>query len=232
LSMHLASHGARVFAGYFQNDDGADRLASNLSERGLSCETVKANLLTSSGIQTLFERVLGQAGRLDALVHNAATGVHRPLVELTQRHLSTVWQVNVGAFFDLALKFRPHMPVGARVVAISSEGAARAVQRYGAVGSSKAALEALCRQMAMEWCQAGINVNVVAPGLLDTDTLNALERPEERVTTEIAGSPLGRLVALEEVAAVVHFLCSSASSAVVGQTLIVDGGKRIASAGE
>jgi enoyl-[acyl-carrier protein] reductase III len=226
LSLHMAAHGARVFAGYFQNEDAAEEFRRIATERRLDCTTVKANLMTGSGIQALYDQVIGKSGSLDALIYNSATGVHKPLEALTQRHLATVWQVNVGAFFDLALKFRPRMPAGARIVALSSEGASRAVDRYGAVGSSKAALEALCRQMAAEWTRAGIHVNVVAPGLLETDTLKAIEHPDLRIAAEVAASPLGRIVRLDEVAHVVHFLCSAAADAIIGQTLVVDGGKR------
>ena len=73
----------------------------------------------------------------------------------------------------------------------------------------------------------GIKVNVVAPGLLDTDTLNVLARRAERVAAETGISPLGRLVTVAEVARVVRFLCSDASSGIIGQTIVVDGGKRI-----
>jgi enoyl-[acyl-carrier protein] reductase III len=138
-----------------------------------------------------------------------------------------VWQVNVGAFLDLALKMLPIMPSGGRIIAISSEGAHRAVDYYGAVGSSKAALESLCRQMAVEWVKKGITVNVVASGLLETDTLAALPDADRRTRCEVNASPLGRLVSLEEVAHVVHFLCSPASSGIIGQTITVDGGKSI-----
>ena len=81
--------------------------------------------------------------------------------------------------------------------------------------------------MASEWAVDGIGVNVVAPGLLETDTLKSLERPEARIAHEVAASPLGRMVGLDEVAHVVHFLCSSASGGMVGQTVVVDGGKSI-----
>jgi len=81
--------------------------------------------------------------------------------------------------------------------------------------------------MAVEWAEAGIRVNAVAPGLLETDTLRALEQPEARMADEIVHSPLRRLVTLDEVAQVVHFLCSPAAEGIVGQTIVVDGGKRI-----
>ena len=227
ISLHLASQGAIVFAGYFQNEEAAEKFRRRSREENCACEAVRANLMTSGGIQTLHDQVISAHDRLDALIYSSATGVHKPLGSLTQRHLSTVWQVNVGAFFELAQKFKPHMPEGSRIIAISSEGAGRAVDQYGAIGSSKAALEALCRQMAAEWAPAGIHVNLVSPGLLETDTLAAMERPGERVAHEKRASPLGRLVQLHEVASVVHFLCSRASDGIVGQTLVVDGGKSI-----
>jgi enoyl-[acyl-carrier protein] reductase III len=229
ISLHLASRGAVVVAGYFANEEAAGRFRAEAAEKGLACAAVRGNLMNASGVQALFDHVIGAHGRLDALVYNSATGVHKSLAGLTQRHLSAVWQVNVGAFFDLCQRFKAHMPSGSRIVAVSSEGARRAVDGYGAVGSSKAALEALCRQMAAEWAGDGIAVNLVAPGLLETDTLAALERAEERVAREKRASPLGRLVRLEEVASVVHFLCSRASDGMVGQTLVVDGGKGISS---
>jgi enoyl-[acyl-carrier protein] reductase III len=230
ISLQLARVGATVHAGYFNNEAAAESFRREVADGGLACTTVKANLMTSSGIQACHDHVAQASGRLDMLIYNSATGVHKPLAELTQRHLATVWQVNVGAFFDLAVKMQPMMQTGA-IVAISSEGAARAIEHYGAVGSSKGALEALCRQMAAEWAQRGVRVNLVAPGLLRTDTLAALPNAEKRVAAEVAQSPLRRLVTLEEVARVVQFLCSPASSGIVGQTIVVDGGKRIASLG-
>lgn len=227
VSLHLAAQGAVVVAGYFMNEEAAEAFRETSAQAGRPCATVKANLMTPTGIQTLFDQVYSAHGRLDALVYCSATGVHKPLEALTQRHFSAVWQVNVGAFFDLSLKFKPHMPAGSRIVAVSSEGAARAVDEYATIGTSKAALEALCRQMAAEWAPDGIGVNIVSPGLLETDTLAAMAHADERVGREKNASPLGRLVLLEEVASVVHFLCSRASDGIVGQTLVVDGGKRI-----
>ncbi len=229
ISFQLARSGAQIIAGYFQNETAAESFRRESAAEGLHCEAVKANLMAATGIQTLADHLISRYPRLDALIYNSATGVHKPLDELTQRHLLGVWQVNVGAFFELCLKLRSRFSTGSRIIAISSEGAHRAVQRYGSVGTSKAALEALCRQMAAEWMPSGISVNVVAPGLLVTDTLKTWADADARMRLESQLSPLGRLVRLEEVANLVHFLCSQASEGIVGQTIVVDGGKCVSS---
>lgn len=229
IALELARAGACVHAGYFQNEAAAEAFRAEMTEHKIAGGTIKANLMTSSGVQAYFDPISQNTGKLDCLIYNSATGTHKPLAELNQRQLAVVWQVNVGAFLDLALKMLPIMPVGGRIIAISSEGAHRAVDQYGAVGSSKAALEALCRQMAVEWAKKGIIVNVIAPGLLETETLAVLPDAERRMRHEVAASPLGRLVSLEEVAHVVRFLCSPASAGIVGQTITVDGGKSISS---
>jgi enoyl-[acyl-carrier protein] reductase III len=229
ISLQLARSGAKVIAGYFQNEIAAESFRQEVLGAGLGCETVKANLMTATGVQCLADFVASRFPHLDALIYNSATGVHKPLLQQSQRHLLGVWQVNVGAFFDLSLKVKPLMRVGSRIVAISSEGARRAVNDYGSVGSSKAALEALCRQMAAEWIVDGISVNIVAPGLLETDTLKVWENAGERIQHETKASPLGRLVRLSEVSHLIHFLCSDGSDGIVGQTLNMDGGKSISS---
>jgi len=185
--------------------------------------------MTPTGIQSLADYVISHSSQVDALVYNSATGVHKPLDELNVRHFSGVWQLNVGAFFELCAKLKTHFRNGSKIVAISSEGARNAVRHYGSVGSSKAALEALCRQMAAEWAPSGVSVNVASPGLLRTDTMTLWEDAEKRVQDEEKASPLGRLVKLQEVATAVHFFCSAASDGITGQTLVIDGGKSIPS---
>jgi enoyl-[acyl-carrier protein] reductase III len=229
IALQLGRAGADVHAGYFHNDAAADRFQAELIKESLQGCVIKANLMTATGIQGYYDHIHARTGKLDCLIYNAATGTHRPLSELTQRQLSIVWQVNVGAFLDLSVKLLPLMPRGGRIIAISSEGAHKAVDFYGAVGASKGALEALSRQMAAEWAQSGINVNVIAPGMLATDAISALPEAERRMQQECKASPLKRLVSLEEVAYLAHFLCSPAASGIIGQTIAVDGGKSISS---
>ena len=116
------------------------------------------------------------------------------------------------------------MQPAAAIVAISSKGAVRAVEAYTAVGTSKGALEALSRHLAVELADRGIRVNVLAPGSVETDSWDVIPNKEERLAQTICRTPLKRLVTVEEVALAAQFLCSQAASGITGQTMNVDGG--------
>ena len=98
---------------------------------------------------------------------------------------------------------------------------------YGAVGASKAALEALVRHLAIENAEKGVRVNVVAGGAVDTDALKFFPNREEILEESLARTPAGRLVTPEDMADAVLFLCSDMAKMIHGQTLIVDGGTSI-----
>jgi enoyl-[acyl-carrier protein] reductase III len=120
------------------------------------------------------------------------------------------------------------MPEGGRLVALSSLGSTRVVPEYGALGASKAALEAVVRALAVELGPRGILVNAVSAGLVPTASVRLHPRYEELAARARAASPLGRLGTAEEVAAAVLFLASPLAAWVTGQTLVVDGGASLA----
>ncbi len=166
-------------------------------------------------------------GQLSCLVHCAATGVHKPFEQLALRHFDWTFNLNLRAFFELTHRLLPMMENNSAIVGISSEGARHAVPQYALVGSTKAALEAMLRHMAVELAPRGIRVNAIAPGTLLTDVWKVLPDRDRRLADAARKSPLGRLTALEEVARTAQFLCSDAASGIVGQTIVVDGGTGI-----
>jgi enoyl-[acyl-carrier protein] reductase III len=115
----------------------------------------------------------------------------------------------------------------ASIVAISSEGAVRAVPYYTYVGASKGALESVARHLAVELAPRGIRVNILSPGSVLTDAWDVLPDKEGRLQEAVQRSPLRRLITAEEVARAAHFLCSDAAAGIIGHTLVVDGGKGI-----
>jgi enoyl-[acyl-carrier protein] reductase III len=224
VSLQLARSGATVVANYVRDTAAATSLEEEAAGHDLT--TCRADLTTAEGKRDLVE-TLGDAP-LSALVFAAATGIHRPLPELTLRHWDFTFALNARAFFDLVQTLRPKLSAGSTIVAISSEGAVHAFPNYGIVGASKGALEALCRHLSLELAPAGIRVNVLSPGTVLTQALDAFPDKDERVREAIRRSPRGRLTTLEEVALASQFLCCDASSGLNGHTLVVDGGTRIA----
>jgi len=224
ISAHFVSCGAQVIANYVRDDGAAHSLRDTLPADA-ALEVFRADLTTAEGKQRVLEAI--GASPLSGVVYAAATGVHKSLAELTLRHWDFTFALNVRAFFDLIKALRPSLGSGSSVVAISSEGAVHAFPNYGLVGASKGALEALCRHLALELAPDGIRVNVLSPGTVLTDALDAFPDKERLVRDAIARSPRGRLTTLEEVASAAHFLCSDASAGMNGHTLVVDGGQRI-----
>ena len=218
IALRFARDGAkRVAIGYLRNDRAAEEAAGELQALGAEPVLVRGNVTS--------ERVLAEVaalGPLDALVHNAATGVIRPALETEDKHWDWTLNANARALLQLARVAAPAMPDGASIVAISSLGAQRVLENYILVGTSKAALESVVRYLAVELAPR-IRVNAVSGGVVETA---ALEHFPNRDAMLEAGrsNPVGRLVEPDDIAGAVAFLCSPDADMVRGQTLVVDGG--------
>ena len=230
IALRFARAGATVIANHVRDIKSAGVFHEAVQKEGLDIQLCRADLTSPKGLDKLIEYVTDQFEAISILVHCAATGVHRPLGELTVRQFDFVYALNVRAFFDLVGRLMPVFDSrGGSILAISSEGAVRAVPQYSLVGSSKGALEALVRHMAVELAPRKIRVNTLSSGTVMTDAWKVLPDAEHRLEESRRRSPIGRLNTVEEVAYAAQFLCSEAASGVVGQTMVVDGGTRIVS---
>jgi enoyl-[acyl-carrier protein] reductase III len=231
IAAQLATGGADVMVNYVRSDEAAQQLTAEAAGAGWSMHVVRADVSSDKGREQVVQSVSERFMDLSVLVFAAATGIHRPCAELTGRHFDFTYALNVRAFLLLAQALVPKMPAGGSIIALSSEGAVHAMPQYGLVGSSKAALEALCRHMAVELAPQGIRVNVLSPGSVRTDAWNSLPDAERRLEEAATRTPRGWLTSLEEVAWAAQFLASAASSGLAGHTLVVDGGARVRGAG-
>jgi enoyl-[acyl-carrier protein] reductase III len=227
ITKALAEAGATVIANYVRDQKSAEALQAELGDKNVSI--VRADLSREKGMDKLFEALQQTLGgeTLDGLVHCAATGIHAPFDQLQLKHWDWTMNLNVRAFFDLMARAKNLFTPGASVIALSSEGAAKAIPNYSLVGASKGALESLCRHLAIEMSSAGVRINVLSPGSVLTDAWNAFPDKDERLQIVLDKIPGGKLTSLAEVSSVALFLCSDASRAINGQVIIVDHGERI-----
>ena len=220
IALRLARDGAkRVAVGYLRNDRAAEETAEALRATGAEPVLVRGNVSS--------HRVLDEVaalGPLDVLVHNAATGVIRPALEVEDKHWDWTMNANAKALLSLARAAAPQMPPGSSIVALSSLGSTRTLENYVLVGTSKAALEALVRYLGVELAPRGIRVNAVSGGVVDTGALEHFPNKDEMLRAARERTPAGRMVSVDDLAGAVAFLCGPDAAMICGQTIVVDGG--------
>jgi enoyl-[acyl-carrier protein] reductase III len=224
IALRLAEHGADIVVNYVRHRSDAEETAAEIERHGVRCLVVKGNVAEEKDIAAMFEQIRDTCQHLDILVSNAASGVLKPVLELTQRHWDWAMDINARALLTLTQQAVPLMVPGGRVLAISSLGAVRAVPNYTVVGASKAALESLVRHLAVELGPKGITVNTISAGVVDTDALKKFPNRDEIIKQSLERTPLGRLTTPEDVADLALFLCSQGAAMIHGQVLVVDGG--------
>ena len=221
IALRFADLGAaRIAISYLRNDTAAEETAGELRERGAEPVLLRGNVGDPEKAASFVEEL----ETLDVLVSNAATGVIRPALELEERHWDWTLNANARAFLTFARHAAPRMKPGSAMVAISSLGSTRVLDNYVLVGTSKAALEALVRYLAVELAPHEINVNAVSAGLVETGALEYFPNRDEMLDFYRRRTPAGRLVEPRDVAEVVCFLASPAAGMIRGQTVVVDGG--------
>jgi enoyl-[acyl-carrier protein] reductase III len=221
IALRFAALGAaRVGIGYLRSDRAAEETAAELEAAGAESILLRGNVGDPERVAGL----LAEAGPLDVVVANAATGVIRPALELEEKHWDWTLNANARSLFTLARHAAASMPRGGSIVAISSLGASRVLDGYVLVGVSKAAIETLVRYLAVELAAKEIRVNAVSAGLVETGALDSFERRDEMLAYFRGRTPAGRLVEPREVADCVCFLASPEAGMIRGHTLVVDGG--------
>jgi len=206
--------------------DGATlaRNAARLADPGRVL-ALHADVSDPAQVQPAIARVEAVYGRIDALVNNAGVAVFKPIGETTYAEWRHVLGTNLDGAFLCTQACAPAMlrSGGGAIVNIASISGLRASTLRVAYGTSKAALIHLTRQAAVELGNAGIRVNAVAPGPVDTEMAKLVHSVAIRADYYDA-IPLNRYGTTEEIAEAVGFLCSPAASYVNGQVLAVDGG--------
>jgi NAD(P)-dependent dehydrogenase (short-subunit alcohol dehydrogenase family) len=220
---------AHVVIGYCLDHEAARRTVEELTALGVTASAFAADLARPELVEELFARLAERCGRLDVFVSNAARAAFGPATELSAKAFRRTFEINAQAFLvgsRLAAGLMGER--GGRIIGVSSLGAHACAPDYAALGAAKAALEALARYLAVELAPRGSRVNVVAGGLVDTDSVRRHPRFADLKRRVAERTPAGRIGRPEDLAGVVAFLAGPDSGWICGQTLIADGGFSIA----
>lgn len=224
----LARRGLHVAINYRSNHEAARELQRKLEAEGLECSLWPADVSDRDAAKQMMAAIKAQLGAVEILVNNAGI-LHEGLFFLTK--LDRFWEVmetNLGGTVNCCRYAIPMLTRNkrGRIINMASIAAMHASLGLSAYASSKAAVIALSKVLARELASSGIRVNVVAPGLVESDMTDSLSSPETHARS-LSIQPVSRMGTPEEIAAVVAFLACDAPDYLTGEVIRVDGGSMI-----
>jgi enoyl-[acyl-carrier protein] reductase III len=223
-ALKLAEAGCDIAVVYYNSSDEASLLVEEITRLGRKAVAIQANVADHSSVKEMFSQFKDHFTRLDFLISNAASGVLKPAMTMSTKHWRWCMETNALALNHLVSEGRALMAPGSRVVALSSLGAQRAIPNYAFIGASKAALEALVRSLSLELAEAGISVNTVSAGVVDTDALKHFPNREQLLDEYQAHSLAAKPLTPQDVANAIYLLCLPEAEMIKGHTLFVDAG--------
>ena len=227
IANRFAAEGAKVVIADI-NDSAGKRTADKIVNSGGTALSINADVTEEDQVRTLVEKVQNHFGRIDILINNAGISVHKLLVEMEREAWDRQIEVQLtGPFLTIKHVGRRMIAQtgGGKIVNISSAASVMGRLKAGPHCSSKGGLNMLTKVAALELAKHGINVNAVAPGLIDVPVQRGeINLSEAYRTSYLEQVPLGRIGVPSDIANMVLFLCTSEAEWITGQIFLVDGG--------
>ncbi len=227
IALDLGRNGANVALNYRKHAEEAQKSAEQIKDMGRKALVIKADVSSFQDAQNMVKTAIEAFGRVDILVNNAGINQDGVLWKMTEEQWDNVINVNLKGCFNYVRAVAPVFKSQnyGKIVNITSINGLRGKFGQSNYSASKAGIIGLTKSAAREFGKFSINVNAVAPGLIETDMVrNAPEEVRKKALAEIIIARIGKP---EEVAQVVSFLCSEKARHITGEVIKVDGGQYI-----
>ena len=236
----LARHGMNICIVHRDRKIDQNEIQKNFQEikkMGVSFISFNKDLLNQDRKMEIIhdlKEMLGKDGSIKCLLHSVAKGNLKPMVAEGSKSLSVIdiditIRAMATSLFDWFKLIFDHdlFAKDSRVISFTSEGSSKAMQNYAAVSAAKASLEAISRNIALEFAAFGVRANCIQAGVTDTASLRMIPGSDKIKEHTIKRNPFGRLTLPEDVADVVYLLCKQEAAWINGCVLPVDGGENM-----
>jgi 3-oxoacyl-[acyl-carrier protein] reductase len=232
VALRFAAEGANVAINYASNAAQAREVADEARALGVRAGIYQADVADPNAVTAMCEQAIADFGQIDALINNAGLGsshVDRPTITgASDAQYQLLMGTNLWGPIHLCRALVPHMRHAARsdVIMVSSIAAQSMGPRMGLYSITKAGVEALAHTLAKEERAHGMRVNIVAPGLVDTDMGRKLMSTfgVENIRDRDAAAPFGFVCTPDDIAATIAFLCSEDARYITNERITVSGG--------
>lgn len=188
---------------------------------------IAADITSNDGIDSILHLIKETFGTLHILVNNVGTNIRKASLDYKEAEIAHIMQTNLMSTYTLSMKCHELLKENkyeANLVNISSVAGLTHIKTGAIYAMSKAALNQLTKNLAVEWAKDGIRVNAVAPWYIQTPLAETVLKNKAYLDEVLQRTPLGRVGKPEEVASMVVFLCLPTAAFITGQCIAVDGG--------